>query len=76
MSIEQEREPGPKEGRRAVLVRFDPAVHAALSKWAADDLRSFNAQIELLLRDALRRAGRLPSDVAPVRRPGRPSKSE
>lgn len=63
----------PKE-RKAVLLRLDPAVHAALSKWAADDLRSINAQIEMALRDALRRAGRLPEDAMPIRKPGRPAK--
>ncbi len=45
--------------RKAVLLRLDPKVHAALQKWAADEFRSVNAQIEFLLRDALRRAGRL-----------------
>ena len=44
-------------------------MHAALAKWAADDLRSVNAQIELLLRDELRRAGRVPRE-APDSRPG------
>ena len=38
--------------RRQVLLRLDPAVHAAVAKWAADDLRSVNAQIEVLLRRA------------------------
>ena len=46
--------------RKAFLVRLDPALHDALQRWAADDLRSLNAQIEFLLREALRRAGRLP----------------
>ena len=58
--------------RKAVLLRLDPAVHDALTRWAADDLRSVNAQLELLLRDALARAGRLPSGLAPTRRQGRP----
>jgi len=65
----------PGRGRRqrkAVLLRLDPAVHDALTRWAADDLRSVNAQLELLLRDALDRAGRLPSGLAPTRRQGRP----
>ncbi len=42
------------------LLRLDPAVYAALERWAADELRSVNGQINLVLRDALRRAGRLP----------------
>lgn len=45
--------------RKAFLLRLDPRVHAALEAWARDELRSANAQIEFVLRDALRRAGRL-----------------
>ncbi|MEV6273094.1 hypothetical protein ACWEOO_41195 [Kribbella sp. NPDC004138] len=62
--------------RKKVLLRLDPAVHDALARWAADDLRSTNAQIEYLLRRALAEAGRLPSGVTKQRRPGRPSKEE
>jgi hypothetical protein len=58
--------------RKAVLLRLDPAVHDALAKWAADELRSTNAQIDYLLRAALSDAGRLPKQVQPPRRPGRP----
>ncbi len=58
--------------RKAILLRLDPAVHDALARWAADDLRSVNAQIELLLREALRRAGRAPDDAGPLPRRGRP----
>ena len=36
--------------RRQVLLRVDPAVHDALARWAADELRSVNAQVEILLR--------------------------
>jgi hypothetical protein len=61
-----------KAQRKSVLLRLDPAVHDALARWAADDLRSVNAQVEMLLRRALADAGRLPRDVGPVRRPGRP----
>ncbi len=60
--------------RKTILLRLDPAVHDAISRWAADELRSTNAQIEFMLRRALAEAGRLPSKVAPVRRPGRPRK--
>jgi hypothetical protein len=48
--------------RKALLLRIDPRVHAALERWARDDLRSVNAQIEFLLRRALQQAGRLPAD--------------
>jgi hypothetical protein len=60
--------------RKTVLLRLDPAVYDALSRWAADELRSTNAQIELMLRRALADAGRMPTKVSPVRRPGRPRK--
>ncbi|MFV2012991.1 MULTISPECIES: hypothetical protein [unclassified Micromonospora] len=46
--------------RKKLLLRLDPAVHEAIAKWAADDLRSVNAQIEYALRFALRAAGRTP----------------
>jgi hypothetical protein len=61
--------------RKSVLLRLDPAVHDALARWAADELRSTNAQIEYLLRRALADAGRLPRRVTPQRRPGRPAKA-
>ena len=59
--------------RKSVLLRLDPAVHDALARWAADDLRSLNAQVDLLLRRALTEANRMPRDARPPRRPGRPS---
>jgi hypothetical protein len=59
--------------RKKILLRLDPAVHDALSRWAGDDLRSTNAQIEFLLRRALRDAGRLPGNVSRMRGPGRPA---
>ncbi len=45
--------------KKRFLLRIDPQVHRALEKWAADDLRSVNAQIEFLLKEALARAGRV-----------------
>jgi len=48
--------------RKAFLVRLDPALLAALQRWADDELRSLNGQIEYVLRDALRKAGRLTSE--------------
>ncbi len=44
--------------RKTFLLRLDPATYDALRRWANDDLRSVNAQIEFLLRRALREAGR------------------
>jgi hypothetical protein len=58
--------------RKSVLLRLDQAVHDAMARWAADDLRSTNAQIEFLLRRALADAGRLPRHAGPMRSRGRP----
>lgn len=58
--------------RKSVLVRLDPAVHDAVARWAAEELRSSNAQIEFLLRRALAEAGRMPGHARQMRRPGRP----
>jgi hypothetical protein len=55
--------------RKPFLLRLDPATHAALERWSADELRSLNSQIEYLLRRALQEAGRLPrpaSDDTPT----------
>jgi hypothetical protein len=46
--------------RKKLLLRLDPAVYDAIARWAADDLRSVNAQIEFALRQALKAAGRTP----------------
>ncbi|KAB2814792.1 Arc family DNA binding domain-containing protein [Phaeocystidibacter luteus] len=46
--------------KKAFALRLDPDVHAALEKWAADEFRSANGQIEYLLHKALKEAGRLP----------------
>ena len=47
--------------RKPFLLRIDPEVLAALQRWAGDELRSVNGQIEFLLRRALQREGRLPN---------------
>ena len=46
--------------RKPYLLRLDPATLAALERWARDELRSLNGQLEFLLRGALQDAGRLP----------------
>ncbi len=51
--------------RRAFLLRMDPELYEALQRWAGDELRSLNGQIEFLLRQSLKQSGRLP--------PSRPS---
>ena len=58
--------------RKPVLLRVDPAVHDALARWAADEFRSLNAQVELLLRRALADAGRMPKQAGPLPQRGRP----
>jgi hypothetical protein len=50
--------------RDAFLLRLDPAVLDALRRWARDELRSVNGQVEYLLRRALADAGRLPAPRA------------
>jgi hypothetical protein len=45
--------------KKKFLLRLDADVYSALEKWAADDLRSVNAQIEYLLKEGVRKAGRL-----------------
>ncbi|MEH6793708.1 MAG: hypothetical protein V7694_06180 [Rhodococcus sp. (in: high G+C Gram-positive bacteria)] len=60
--------------RKKILLRLDPAVHDALARWASDELRSTNAEIEFLLRRALSEKGRMPKDAEDLRAPGRPPK--
>ncbi|MFC9076097.1 hypothetical protein ACFTY7_03430 [Streptomyces sp. NPDC057062] len=70
--------PAPRrrpQQRKQVLLRLDPSVHEALARWASDELRSANAQIEFLLRRSLAEAGRLPRGAAPIPRRGRPPAS-
>ena len=62
--------------RKSILLRLDPAIHDALARWAGDELRSTNAQIEFLLREALTKAGRLPPGISRMPRRGRPARSE
>lgn len=62
--------------RKNILLRLDPAVHDALARWASDELRSTNAQIEYLLRQALADARRLPKNTSPLPRRGRPARAE
>ncbi len=58
--------------RKQVLLRIDPTVHEALAVWAADEFRSLNAHIEMVLRRALSDSGRMPHQVRPIPRRGRP----
>jgi hypothetical protein len=52
------------EERKAFLLRTDPLLWRELEKWAADELRSVNGQIEFILRDAVRRRRRPEGDAA------------
>ncbi len=45
-------------GKKKFLLRLDETLYSALEKWASDDIRSVNAQIEFLLSEALKKAGR------------------
>ncbi|MDR1635653.1 MAG: hypothetical protein LBS27_12230 [Bifidobacteriaceae bacterium] len=63
---------GPAPGRKSVLLRLNSPVYDAVARWARDDLRSVNAQVEYLLRRALEGAGRAPADPGPMPRRGRP----
>ena len=51
--------------RKQYPLRIDSDIWDAIQKWAADDMRSANGQVEYLLRDALKRAGRLPKKGGP-----------
>ncbi|MFD5142891.1 hypothetical protein [Streptomyces sp. NPDC058401] len=64
-----------RQARKQVLLRLDPQVHDALARWAGEELRSANAQIEFLLRRALSEAGRLPGGAGPIPPRGRPRAS-
>ena len=55
--------------RKPYLLRLDPVIFDALQHWAEDELRSLNAQLEFLLRQNLKDAGRLPRDD-----PGQPAR--
>ena len=57
--------------RDSFLLRIDPDLLEAMRKWAGDELRSVNGQIEYVLRQALRDAGRLRDGNASARRPPR-----
>lgn len=61
--------------RKSFLLRVDPLVLEALQRWANDDLRSLNAQIEFVLRDALKRVGRSLRQAEPEERPPDPPAS-
>ncbi|MEW1655815.1 MULTISPECIES: hypothetical protein [unclassified Streptomyces] len=72
---DRERPAGRRpQQRKQVLLRLDPLIHDALTRWADDELRSANAQIEFLLRKALGDAGRLPRGAGGLPRRGRPPK--
>lgn len=51
--------------KKRFLLRVDPQLYDALQHWASDELRSVNAQIEYVLRDALLKAGRLKHEQDP-----------
>jgi hypothetical protein len=62
-------------GKKAFPLRLDPALHAAIERAAAADLRSVNAQVECLLREALAKRGIKVERSAAAKR-GRPRKED
>ena len=62
----------PASAKKAFALRLDPALYAAIERAAADELRSANAQIEILLREALARRGVTVKPPNPAKR-GRPA---
>ncbi|HSG98250.1 MAG TPA: hypothetical protein VLA11_09690 [Woeseiaceae bacterium] len=54
--------------RKPFALRIDAKTYEAMQRWAKDDLRSLNAQIEFVLRESLRKAGRLKAPDASTRR--------
>ncbi len=48
--------------RKSFLLRIDPKLHRVLERWAAEDLRSLNSQIEFLLVQASKKSGRWPRE--------------
>ena len=62
--------------KKPFLLRVDRTLLDSVQRWANDDLRSLNGQIEFLLRDALRRAGRTPSADAPHSASSKPHHKE
>jgi hypothetical protein len=55
--------------RKAFLLRIDPVVLDSMQRWANDDLRSLNAQVEFVLRRVLQERGRLASSATHVEQP-------
>lgn len=51
--------------KKAFPLRINPVVLEGMQRWADDDLRSLNGQIEYVLREALRQAGRLKTEASP-----------
>lgn len=65
----------PQSPKKAFALRLDPSLHAAVERLAAQELRSVNAELEVLLREALARRGVKIPAAEPVKR-GRPAKKE
>ncbi|MFN3693435.1 MAG: Arc family DNA-binding protein [Ignavibacterium sp.] len=59
--------------KKKFLLRIDEKIYAALEKWAADDLRSINAQIEFILTEALKKSGRMPQKDDNEDKPSNPN---
>ena len=62
--------------RESFLLRTDPKILGALRRWAEDELRSTNGQLDFILRKALREAGRLPTKEKTARQDGETPSSD
>ncbi|MGB3167625.1 MAG: Arc family DNA-binding protein [Alteraurantiacibacter sp.] len=65
----------PQAQKKAFALRLDPALHDAVERLAAQELRSVNAELEVLIREALKKRG-IEVPVTPRPRRGRPRKGE
>lgn len=61
--VELKLDVGIEMGKKQYPLRLDQNLYAALERWAADEFRSVNAHIEFLLRESVRKAGRLNSSA-------------
>lgn len=62
--------------KKSFLLRIDPQIYDALEKWSNDEFRSVNAHVEYLLRDSLKRAGRLAKGPSPGKDEEAPDNNE
>ncbi|HMP94550.1 MAG TPA: hypothetical protein PKD90_16845 [Phnomibacter sp.] len=62
----------PKEQKKSFVLRLDAYTYNLLEKWAADEFRSINGQLEFIIHQALKNAGRLKKATGPKEDEGQP----